>query len=55
MARSKREDPYGVSQPMTRMALAMIYLATGALPKPEVMDRLALEVGMTKDGADDDA
>ena len=27
-----RRNPYGVDAPMTRMALAMIYLATGALP-----------------------
>ena len=46
MARTKYEDPYGVSQPVTRMALAAIYLATGKLPKPEVMDRLASEAGV---------
>ena len=49
MARTKHEDPYGVPQPMTRLFLAAIYLATGALPKPEVMDRLASEAGLTKD------
>ena len=46
MARAKHEDPYGVSQPITRMALAAIYLATGKLPKSEVMDRLASEAGV---------
>ena len=53
MARTKHEDPYGVSQPMTRMALAAIYLATGALPKPEIMDKLASEAGV--EDYDDDA
>ena len=53
MTRTKHEDPYGVPQPMTRMALAAIYLATGKLPKPEVMDRLASQAGLTRD--DDDA
>ena len=27
------ENPYGVDQPITRMALCLIYLATGTLPK----------------------
>ena len=31
--RPKREDPYGVDAPLTRMLLTLIYLHTGALPE----------------------
>lgn len=42
----KRQNPYGVSRPMDRLALAMIFLATGALPKREEMEKLAAEAGI---------
>ena len=31
--KTMRDNPYGVDAPMTRMALALIYLSTGLLPK----------------------
>lgn len=48
----KRQNPYGVSRPMDRLALAMIYLGLGILPKREEMDRLAVEAGISLHIAD---
>ena len=37
-------NPYGVTRPLDRMALAAIYLATGILPDQEIMDQLEREM-----------
>ena len=37
-------NPYGVSMPMTLLALTLIYLRTGMLPKQEIMDRIEKEL-----------
>ena len=49
----KRTNPWGVDAPITRMALAMIYLSTGKAPTGMTeawLDRLPL-TGKTKDNA----
>ena len=45
-----RPEPAGVPRPIDRLALAMIYLATGMLPKGDEMKTLAEEVGMEWEG-----